>query len=80
MNIKQEKNPATGENIAIIKYFDEELVRIDFDVFDRKLLFSPIEEPADVLQSLELIFRRGYQQNKILWGWWNEKRKRNKRS
>lgn len=41
---------------------DDDLARLDLDHLDRLVISSPVEEPADILQSLELIFRRLHQQ------------------
>lgn len=41
----------------------EDLNRLRLDPFDKAVIFSPIEQAADILQSLEIVFRRMREQN-----------------
>lgn len=57
-HITYSKDVTTGDIIFLGRVCDSDLVGLDLDKLDRMVIGSPIENAADVLQSLEIIFRR----------------------
>lgn len=43
-------------------YSDQDLQGLNLDDFDNSVLKSPIKNGADILQNLEILFRRYYEQ------------------
>jgi hypothetical protein len=61
-NIKVETGPEYRDRIFTIHLCDYDLASLQLDRLDRAVIDSPVKEPADILQSLEIIFRRLHQQ------------------
>jgi len=51
-----------AETVYVVKAPDTMLQRVEFDNWDRAVLDHPIEQPADILQNLELLARRAHEQ------------------
>ena len=63
MDLRFEKDLATGRITFSGHITEHDLANLRLDNIDRMVVVSEPENPADVLQSLEIIFRRHAQQN-----------------
>lgn len=58
MDIESWEEPATNEIVYEVRVDQYALRLLNFSSLEREMLRQPIEQPADILLNLELIFRR----------------------